>query len=217
VSSFEEEEKMSKLVRILIGAALITASSIGVVNAQMAGTKHDLRTNPGTLPTGQGQDLCRFCHAPHNASATAPLWDRNASDTSGSFILYPAGGTMENTPAQPTGVSNGCLSCHDGVTAFDSLIGVTGTAGNDMNTLYGGSAAILGSDLSNDHPIAVSVVTADEMESIATIELGGVPLFGGSNDQVECASCHDPHLTTYTYFLRLNPASGTLCETCHTK
>jgi predicted CXXCH cytochrome family protein len=208
---------MSKLVRVLLGAALITASSIGVVNAQMAGTKHDLRSNPGTLPTGQGQDLCRFCHSPHNSSATAPLWDRNASDTSGSFILYGVGSsTMENTPAQPTGVSNGCLSCHDGVTAFDSLIGVTGTVGNDMNTLYAGSAAIIGADLSNDHPIAVSVTTANEMEAPATIIAGGVPLFGGG-DQVECASCHDPHLTTYTYFLRLDPAAGTLCETCHTK
>jgi hypothetical protein len=107
---------MSKLVRVLLGAALITASSIGVVNAQMAGTKHDLRTNPGTLPTGQGQDLCRFCHSPHNSSATAPLWDRKPTVTD--FTLYGVGSsTMENTPVQPTGVSNGCLSCHDGVTA----------------------------------------------------------------------------------------------------
>jgi predicted CXXCH cytochrome family protein len=103
------------------------------------------------------------------------------------------------------------------VTAFDSLIGVTGTAGNDMQTLYPSSTANLSNDLSNDHPIAVSVVTANEMNAIIDIENGGVPLFGGSNDQVECASCHDPHLTTYAYFLRLDPGAGTLCETCHTK
>jgi predicted CXXCH cytochrome family protein len=206
---------MNKFSKFLIGIALISMSGIGVVNAQMATTKHDLRTNPGALPGVQGQDLCRFCHTPHNSNAVAPLWDRNVPDT-GTFTLYEST-TMENTMGQPTGVSQGCLSCHDGVTAFDSLLGLTGTAGNDMTTLYSGSTAILGADLANDHPVGVSVTTANEMATTVLITGAGLRLFGPSGADVECASCHDPHDATNTYFLRLDPLDGDLCESCHTK
>jgi predicted CXXCH cytochrome family protein len=168
------------------------------------------------LPAGQGQDLCRFCHAPHNANNLVPLWDRNPSDSTGSFIIYDSI-TMDNTMPQPGGVSNGCLSCHDGVTAFDALHGLGGTAGNDMNTLYlpGGSTAIVGLDLSNDHPIGVTVTGTTEMDTAANITGAGIPLFGADN--VECASCHDAHSVTYAFFLRKDPLLGDLCETCHLK
>jgi hypothetical protein len=126
---------MSRFIKFLVALSFISISSIGL--AQMSGTKHDLNTNAGSLPVGQGQDLCRFCHTPHNSNAVAPLWDRNPPDTV-TFTLYDSP-TMGNTMGQPTGVSQGCLSCHDGVTAFDSLLGLTGTGGNDMNTLYASS------------------------------------------------------------------------------
>jgi predicted CXXCH cytochrome family protein len=72
--------------------------------------------------------------------------------------------------------------------------------------------------LANDHPVGVTLALAGEMESIATVETGGLRLFGVGGDTVECASCHDPHDNTANWFmLRLDPADGTLCETCHTK
>ena len=188
----------------------------GVGFAQMSGTAHDLNTNAGSLPVGQGQDLCRICHTPHNSNAVAPLWDRNTPDT-GTFTLYSNPATMGNTMGQPTGISQGCLSCHDGVTAFDSLLGLTGTAGNDMGTLYPISTANLGTSLANDHPVGVDLLLAGEMELAATVTGAGLSLFG-AGDTVECASCHDPHGGAgFDYFLRLDPAAGTLCETCHTK
>lgn len=202
---------MSRVIKFLIALSFVSLSSVGV--AQMSGGKHDLNTFAGSIPAGQGQDLCRFCHTPHNSNAVAPLWDRNPPDTV-TFTLYSSA-TMENTMDQPTGVSQGCLSCHDGVTAFDSLLGLTGTAGNNMNTLYNGSGAILGASLANDHPVGVDVTLANEMESPATINATALRLF---SDNVECASCHDPHGGGgFDYFLRLDPDAGTLCETCHTK
>jgi predicted CXXCH cytochrome family protein len=204
---------MSRFIKFLVALSFISISSIGL--AQMSGTKHDLNTNAGSLPVGQGQDLCRFCHTPHNSNAVAPLWDRKPPDTV-SFTLYDSP-TMGNEMGQPTGVSQGCLSCHDGVTAFDSLLGLTGTAGNDMDTLYAASTAILGSTLANDHPVGVDLLLAGEMELAATVTAGGLRLFG-AGDTVECASCHDPHGGAgFGFFLRLDPAAGTLCETCHTK
>lgn len=206
--------KLMKLVKILIVLAFVSLAFSGIANAQMTGGKHDLKVNAGTMPTGKGQDLCRFCHTPHNSNAVAPLWDRTNPVTT-SFTLYSSP-TMGNTMGQPTGVSQGCLSCHDGVTAFDSLTGLTPSALNNMNTLYPASAAILGTTLANDHPVGVTLTLAGEMESAANVIAGNLRLFG-AGDTVECASCHDPHSTTYVDFLRLDPAAGTLCETCHTK
>ena len=205
---------MNRVIKFAIALVFVSMSSVSI--AQMASGKHDLTAFAGTLhATSVGQDLCRFCHTPHNSNAVAPLWDRNGPTTA-TFTLYSSN-TMENVMGQPTGVSQGCLSCHDGVTAFDSLLGLTGTGGNDMGTLYSGSSAILGATLANDHPVGVSVTTANEMELAATIDGTALRLFGGSTDTVECASCHDPHDDTYAAFLRMDPAAGTLCETCHTK
>jgi predicted CXXCH cytochrome family protein len=205
---------MKRVMNVLIALAVIAMFGVGTANAQLAASAHDLNTGGGALPAGQGQDLCRFCHAPHNTNNLVPLWDRNVSDSSGSFIVYSSP-TMDHIMPQPGGVSNGCLSCHDGVTAFDALHGLAGTAGNDMNTLYNGSSAIVGVDLSNDHPIGVTVTLTAEMRTAVQITGDGIPLFGADN--VECASCHDAHSVTYTFFLRQDPVAGTLCETCHLK
>jgi predicted CXXCH cytochrome family protein len=207
---------MNKFSKFLVGIALVSMSGIGVVNAQMITGKHDLSANAGSLPATGGQDLCRFCHTPHNSNAVAPLWDRNPPDTV-TFLLYDSP-TMGNTMGQPTGVSQGCLSCHDGVTAFDSLLSNgLGTSGNDMGTLYPTSTANLGATLANDHPVGVDLLDAGEMELASTVTGAGLRLFG-TGDTVECASCHDPHDNTAGWFmLRLDPGAGTLCETCHTK
>jgi hypothetical protein len=95
---------------------------------------------------------------------------------------------------QPSGVSKLCLSCHDGTVAEDSFGGQVGT------TFMSGSA-LVGTDLSNDHPISF---TYDDTlagndgglypPSTTNSGLGGTiaadMLFGGS---MECGSCHDVH------------------------
>jgi predicted CXXCH cytochrome family protein len=44
---------------------------------------------------------------------------------------------------------------------------------------------------------------------------GGAPVPGSAG--IECASCHDPHGTGNTFFLRVTKASSQLCLTCHLK
>ncbi len=45
-----------------------------------------------------------------------------------------------------------------------------------------------------------------------------VRLYGSAaNPGVECGSCHEPHLTTNTLFLRVSNASSNLCLACHLK
>ncbi|HET8540034.1 MAG TPA: cytochrome c3 family protein [Anaeromyxobacter sp.] len=44
---------------------------------------------------------------------------------------------------------------------------------------------------------------------------GGAPLNGAAG--IECASCHDPHGTGNTFFLRIPKAGSRLCLGCHVK
>ncbi|MDH3519674.1 MAG: cytochrome c3 family protein [Myxococcales bacterium] len=164
-------------------------------------------------------EICIYCHTPHNADATvtdAPLWNHEL--TTQTFTMYSSGTLDGVISGQPTGVSLLCLSCHDGVTALDSFGGVTRT------TLMSGTF-VLGTDLANDHPISLTYV--DGMDAglydptTTASGLGGNIdadlLFGASNDQLECASCHDVHDDSNGTFLRMANTGSALCLTCHNK
>jgi predicted CXXCH cytochrome family protein len=214
-------KKMNKLLKVLIGMVLISIFAAGNASAQtLSGGPHDLTGDSigGQVPN----DLCRYCHTPHNAvdpavAGVSQLWDRTAPITA-SFAIYDSG-TMVNTALQPEGVSLACLSCHDGATAFDSLTGLTPTASNTMTDIFPGSTANFGASLLNDHPVSVALEQGSgKLESVATVEGTALVLYAGTNaNQVECASCHDPHGDDTDFFLRIPSATGGLCETCHNK
>ncbi len=166
---------------------------------------------------------------------------------------------------QPAGSSKLCLSCHDGTLAlgavnvfegtFNANIGLNGTTGGAMPVGSGvntGFTRNLGTNLTNDHPISLTYNTtlanADgelfDPSIAAHIGLRSpgvrppVPLepTGQNGDpQIQCVSCHDPHLfdataTESIKFLRLNrfqvapPVDGVfsqandiICLSCHDK
>jgi hypothetical protein len=88
-------------------------------------------------------EVCVFCHTPHHANTSvspAPIWNRANSP----LAVYTAyGTTLAGSNVSAIGsVSLACLSCHDGVTAFDSLVNPPGEgptsagvypAGQEMN------------------------------------------------------------------------------------
>ncbi|MDH3272098.1 MAG: cytochrome c3 family protein, partial [Gemmatimonadota bacterium] len=129
-----------------------------------------------------------------------------------------------------TGPSKLCLSCHDGTIALGSVLNVRGANSIDVqNTGPGGEmpagAALIGTNLTNDHPVSfdfdAGVATADgELAIPAGGMVGGLPLFPrGGGSELQCTTCHDPHLSSPANFLRQEPrdqASG-LCLTCHVK
>jgi hypothetical protein len=100
-----------------------------------------------------------------------------------------------------------------------------GTSGNSMETGF----------LSDDHPISFSYIqvtgSADYLESgskyltlkdVGIAETNGVKFFGGAAKNVECSSCHDPHVdylehSEYTPFLIMSNSGSALCLACHTK
>lgn len=105
---------------------------------------------------------------------------------------------------------------------------------------------VIGTDLTNDHPVGVQYPTsfgADVDFKMPTGELAGKMQFfdnnqngrpdtnevrmygGGAGYEVECASCHDPHgvpsagpgSTFNPSFLRVSNTGSALCLACHTK
>jgi predicted CXXCH cytochrome family protein len=83
-------------------------------------------------------------------------------------------------------------------------------------------SALLGTDLSNDHPISftydAALATTDGglvSPASASSVVAGIPLYSAS---LECASCHDVHKTAgFDKFLRVSNAASALCLKCHIK
>lgn len=177
------------------------------------------------------EEICVFCHTPHNGdvSVGAPLWNR-AINTSG-YTMYSSPTIDMVIAPQPQGVSMACLSCHDGTIAFDQVrngpgpgdFDPTGTARGwsflgGKNNMTRSTYAFLETDLTNDHPVSVTYNTANDpmFNPISAIEAAGLRFFGTGN-QVECATCHNPHDPTNRPFLRIDNTSSALCLTCHIK
>ena len=77
---------MARLARnILASTGLVLV--LAVCQAGIDTSKHNLAaTGPGTIKAATELQTCVFCHAPHNASAVAPLWNRN--NPAGAYIPY---------------------------------------------------------------------------------------------------------------------------------
>jgi hypothetical protein len=85
--------------------ALESARGSSVVN-----TPHNLSAGgPGSVRASSEQQVCIFCHTPHHASSTQPLWNRRSLP--GGYTPYRST-SLDAQPGQPTGPSKLCLSCH---------------------------------------------------------------------------------------------------------
>jgi len=215
----------SKIFATLV-ILLVAGYSYGQTFDKLADTPHDFSAQTWTT------EVCNVCHTPHNSivSTDAPLW--NHALTEQTFTLY-VGTSMDATLNQPSGISKLCLSCHDGSVALDDFGG-----GGTPTALAGGepliSTGLVGTDLSNDHPISfiynnTLASTDGELHEVSggtapTTALGGTIendlLFGATvgSKTVECASCHDVHGgVTGTKLLVMSNTNSQLCMTCHNK
>jgi predicted CXXCH cytochrome family protein len=191
-----------------LGLVIVFLIAAPVAMAGISGTLHDL--------SGRGwgsTQLCIFCHTPHNgvASTSGPLW--NHAPTAAAYTLYTSP-TMNAVVGQPGSQSKSCLSCHDGTVAVDSY-------GTRVGTNFMPAANLVGTDLSNDHPVGftydAALATADGglvTPASASLVVANVPLFAA---KMECATCHQVHDNTLGNFLRLSNTASALCLKCHVK
>lgn len=190
----------AQTVTFAIGLAILCG--IAVAQSTVRGSAHDLSSG-----IGAGQ-VCVPCHTPHDAYAYNNTVERvlwNHQETTQVFTMYTT--TTGNT-GTPDGSSLLCLSCHDGVTAMDNYGGKTG--GSTVMT----GKNVVGTDLSNDHPIGIEYPASDP--NYHPQPQNDLPLFNdGTIYRVECASCHDPHGAGFPDFLRDTMSGSQLCFDCH--
>jgi len=194
----------------LLLASLLAWSPPALAN--LAATKHNLTpSGTGTFKTPEATGLCVFCHTPHNANTSRALWNRAFSGAT--YTLYTSS-TLKAVPTQPTGSSRLCLSCHDGTLAMGNLLRPPGGVQFTLGKITG--AGLIGTDLSDDHPISFtydSQLAADRGELVSPAGAPGA-LHLDADGQVQCTSCHDAHVDR-TNFMRMDPIEGALCTTCH--
>ena len=200
---------MRRLCLVLV----ILCVPVGVWAVQdVANTVHNLSVSgPGTFKSLTIDEICVFCHTPHNAAPNVPLWNHELSGAN--YIEYDSS-TLQSTPGQPTGDSRLCLACHDGTVALGAIRNLQGGQINDMQSTFLTGRANLSTDLADDHPVSfpydLALQAADgELANPLSIDL---PLEG---DELQCTSCHDPHEKDIVPFLHKTTLNGELCTTCH--
>jgi len=218
---------MKKTLVVAVALAFVLLSA-GVALATITGSAHDMRTHL----TGEAQgydEVCVYCHTPHGSATTGQLWNRTNGTTT-SFTAYTSA-TLNATVDGTLGAGSLlCMSCHDGTLAVDALYnapkyGSTAGIGSTGTALDGGqkitSSAKFDNDMRNDHPIGFTYPATDpDLVLLSVVQNSTyVRLIGaaGSNDQLECATCHDAHSTAYPPFLRSTNQGSQLCLRCHIK
>jgi predicted CXXCH cytochrome family protein len=206
------------LVRLvlILGNMCVVAVSLGQITS-VVNSPHNLSaTGPGTIRATGEQQVCIFCHTPHNASPIQPLWNRSVPVAA--YIPY-ASSSLDAKPGQPTGTSKLCLSCHDGTIALGSVVSrdqPIAMAGG-MTTLPPGHKANLGTDLSDDHPISFKYDAALATKDPKLINPSSLPLMTrlDAQQELQCTTCHDAHNNQFGKFLVMNNANSQLCRSCH--
>lgn len=250
-------EIFGKVIRS--AAAIAVLSTAVFAESNITGTKHNLSyTGPSaTVRAAAGEnndEICVYCHTPHAGNVAfvgAPLWNKKSPVSTG-FTMYGAassgvaGVTLATTAtdAVPNNPSLACLSCHDGVSAINSIVntpgsGVNADTTNYLTTFMGAATAKvmpaagvtnIGVDLRNDHPVSIVYTagraslraTNSNLTTVTGLTWSGATtvlnlLRGAGSDRVECGSCHDPHEATNATFLRVANAGSKLCIGCHAK
>lgn len=206
-----------KRARLLVAAAgIIAAAATASYAAGIKDSKHDFSKasvdaqkaagNWTNLTAGASSQICIYCHAPHNAAKSLPLWNRSNPDAA-TFTLY-SGIEMENVSFRDgftaDSMSLFCMSCHDGnidisavhnagviegsyaggtavdavdpVSAYRTAVDGRLTKGKIGVTKNG---AIGGSNLSKTHPINFEVATDNISQS--DLHVGSGKAMGTTN------------------------------------
>ncbi|TAN43003.1 MAG: hypothetical protein EPN25_01870 [Nitrospirae bacterium] len=195
---------------VSVGPGNLTAATGGP-------NKHNLSVSgPGPHKALGETQICIFCHTPHKATVSIPLWNHTLSAAT---YTLPSSATQKSVPSNPPdGSSRLCLSCHDGTVPLGS---VQNFGGPPTIIPMGGGALTgpsnMGTNISGHHlvsielPATLNAAKAAECQSLtiawnvripSNITASWTPLqptnnsFGGSLTKkgVQCTSCHDPHM-----------------------
>jgi len=165
------------LVGCFAGAAYAGLPAGTGVNGSLHDMNFYINTHQGGAQYSDAMGrVCVYCHTPHNAikaidSSEYPLWNHAGVDAATAYTPYTwatplnagdgAGNDFTIVGNQAIiGPSRLCLSCHDGTIAVDQHNGTmygnaaqTGTFTLNGAVTTANGRALIGTDLSDDHPI----------------------------------------------------------------
>lgn len=221
--------------RSLAFAAAMALAAIGTATSAEQGgvatTVHNLSASgPGEIRAVNETEVCKFCHIPHNAVVSEPLWSRRLS--SAIYEMPEADsspGASYSVPGQPDGASRLCLSCHDGTIALGEI------AGNRNPVVMAGADRLAptpggfqGTDLSGGHPISFVLRDSGNLSGAeGDMGLRSLPAIRSDPDvrldsegKMQCTSCHDPHSDRFyapgkVPRFWVKPTVAEVCLTCH--
>lgn len=259
------------VVCALVAVGVLVSSLALATTGNVANTVHNFMAgaaNGGQFVDNIGapQQVCIYCHTPHNAGQSRLLWNKSTTTTALTFKFYSSDtatrASRQQTSFAPDSPSLLCLGCHDGKSAMNVLH--SGGKGGSASGYQAGSNYSFGTagvflenpppsgftpptepmiggpagttvDLTDDHPVGFSYKAVyDERTTKGTtaglhspgtaVTNSGdkIRLFGGVNQNVECSSCHDPHVDSNITpalkpFLVMSNSGSNLCLSCHDK
>jgi predicted CXXCH cytochrome family protein len=165
---------MKKLLVAVTALSVVAGATMAFADSNIKNSKHDMKSRYGATAgasAGTSTQICVYCHTPHNAISTMPLWNRQNGVSATSFTLYSSQ-TMQSS-VRATGftadsMSLFCMSCHDGSpvggtmvvnkpmngdTLSDNTVKITNTTPIGTNR----NGANLGTDLRTTHPVNFSL------------------------------------------------------------
>ncbi len=200
---------------IVFGASFLYPPNSLQAASDIVNTKHNLSvTGPGTIRSLTETRICVFCHTPHNATPGTPLWNKEIQPQT--YSLYTSSTLRSGPLPQPYGPTKLCLSCHDGTIALGTVAG--GVNLGLSSALPSTSPSYLGLNLSAHHPVSFPYNASRPDNNPELVPIAMLPIdleFGGSDYEVHCTTCHNPHDDTNGMFLTMDNRYSALCIKCH--
>lgn len=205
-----------RLLLLWLLAALVVCGSGPALGKSIVDSLHNLSVSgPGAVRATTQDEICVFCHTPHNARPDIPyLWNRQ--DPAGPYIPYYSS-TLKASVGQPTGTSRLCLSCHDGTIAPGAVL--SQATPMTLTASMAGRRSNLGTNLTDDHPVSFDYNSAYSFPDSQLVAAGSLPsvIRLDSTGQMQCTACHNPHNDQYGKFLVMSNLGSALCVGCHRK
>jgi hypothetical protein len=241
-----------KTISIFIIAILIIFGLKVFTEASIEGSPHDLSTKQcvmcHTPNSGEGQTPLwnNSQKSETYALFSSPISENNKVNETNRTVAY----TIYNSQThdmhegkQPQSQSSFCLACHNGI--FSNIVkNRGGSITSDMQGSWVISGfADVGNDLRDDHPVSFTYDPSRDVDDNGFPEAITVPenpngkviigrytgtkypLFGLTQDQFECSTCHVAHYSndyningsSQALLLRVDSSRSSMCRDCHTK
>ena len=227
------------MLSLAVSSAFAQYQAVGKVKNSL----HDLSSgSTATVKSSDFNQICAFCHVAHKgatapAGVQTPLWNHTLTSTNFSTSYSSSTFTPLGTGITALGAgtwssattSHLCLSCHDGTVGVNSVykfatptVGAIASHTDASSRLL--SNANLGTDMSSSHPVNFLMdqttwtiknthIVGVNATTHATTGTTALPL--DSNNKLQCATCHQVHDPTNTYFLRDSLTGSAICLDCH--